>query len=380
MWFDEDDEEKNVEPMRETAVVPERWLLPNKKKCFWPTDFKERMLKLPVDTTWPIYSVEVRGTYDSYPKARLKLAKACETDNFESGFEKGGKTKRKRRKPKRYSSESSDQDSMEEMPSPPKITSRSLDSSVINFNSQDNEMSFRKQTVPVLEASGSSSGDKHLECELLKRRESSEISRLIVSNNQDAVHKRNHEGMHKSPERSMMECSRTSEGVKRCLKQILKNQEEIKMTLKAHSLILENICAHIGTESSPDAFSKPQGWPSEMPLSHYEAFNNFELFLEKRDNYNFAAKYISLKSYSSKGFEEMLRNICRFIISKELKLKLNWRGTENKKGLHGTKTASVISDAVMFKYPAMDSKMVAKIVSCWLRNNCTNNNSKKMEI
>lgn len=49
--------------MRETAIIPEDWLTPQKKKSHWPPHFKESMLKLPVDPSWPVYSVEIRSIY-----------------------------------------------------------------------------------------------------------------------------------------------------------------------------------------------------------------------------------------------------------------------------------------------------------------------------
>ncbi|XP_046396424.1 uncharacterized protein LOC124163512 isoform X2 [Ischnura elegans] len=168
---------------------------------------------------------------------------------------------------------------------------------------------------------------------------------------------------------STVQSSGASEEMKRCLQKILKNQEEIKATLRAHKAILENICAHIGSESSAEKFTKPKGWPSAMPLPDHEAFEKFEFFLGKKENFDFVTKYISFICYSPKGYEEMSRNICRYIISRQLKVKLNWRGTEQKKGLCSTKTASVLTDAVLFKYPGSGSKAIAKAVGSWLRNN-----------
>lgn len=65
-WLDKDDKNAGIEPIRETAVVPERWLTPRKSRCYWPLNFKENMLKMPVNLSWPDYEVEVRGTYGIY--------------------------------------------------------------------------------------------------------------------------------------------------------------------------------------------------------------------------------------------------------------------------------------------------------------------------
>lgn len=80
----------------------------------------------------------------------------------------------------------------------------------------------------------------------------------------------------------------TFSGLKRCLKEILKSQEEIKCTLRTHQTMLENIIAHVGSDSSLDHFSKPQGWPREMPLPDIDALEKFNTFLEKADNFNYA--------------------------------------------------------------------------------------------
>lgn len=53
-------------------------------------------------------------------------------------------------------------------------------------------------------------------------------------------------------------------------------------------------------------------------------------------------KYLTLKCYSPRGYAEMTRNICCDIISKKLKLHLNWMGSKIKKGLQGSKCASVM--------------------------------------
>lgn len=65
-WFDEDDKNTGVEPMRETAIVPESWLTPQKRRSYWPPQFKKSMLKMPVNSLWPDYEVEIRGIYGIY--------------------------------------------------------------------------------------------------------------------------------------------------------------------------------------------------------------------------------------------------------------------------------------------------------------------------
>jgi len=62
MWYDED-KNTGIEPMRETAIVPENWLTPKKRRSHWPPQFKKSMLKMPVNLSWPNYEVEIRGTY-----------------------------------------------------------------------------------------------------------------------------------------------------------------------------------------------------------------------------------------------------------------------------------------------------------------------------
>lgn len=59
--------------------------------------------------------------------------------------------------------------------------------------------------------------------------------------------------------------------------------------------------------------------------------------------YTLQVKYLALKCYTSRSCEEMTRNICRYIFSKDLKRKFNWQGTSVKIGLKTTRTGSLIS-------------------------------------
>ncbi|XP_046382260.1 uncharacterized protein LOC124153204 [Ischnura elegans] len=384
LWFDDADRTAKVKPMRETAVVPERWLLPNHEKCHWPHDFRESMLRGPADVSWPTYDVEVRGTYDSYPKARLKLSKACDTDNFESAAENEAALIRKRRKPTRFSPDSptsTESEEDKEMAFPPKTTKENGDVRMeFMKKAPENQGIPSPPEIPVRvpvpkstnsqrQTDGETRSDELTSpgpsCRGHQHHPSTKPSRESLK----CIEPPSGRSLENVHQESTMQSSGASEGMKRCLQKILKNQEEIKTTLRAHSAILENICAHVGSESSAENFTKPQGWPSAMPLTDHEAFEKFEFFLGKKENFDFVTKYISLKCYSPKGYEEMSRNICRYIISRQLKVKLNWRGTEQKKGLCSTKTASVLTDAVLFKYPGSGSKAIAKAVSSWLRNN-----------
>jgi len=61
-------------------------------------------------------------------------------------------------------------------------------------------------------------------------------------------------------------------------------------------------------------------------------------------NLYIVGKILALKCYSPNSCEEMTRNICCYIFSKDMKKKLNWRGTSIK-GLKTKITGSVILGA-----------------------------------
>jgi len=62
-------------------------------------------------------------------------------------------------------------------------------------------------------------------------------------------------------------------------------------------------------------------------------------------NLYIVGKILALKCYSPNSCEEMTRNISRYIFSKDMKKKLNWRRTSIMDGLKTKITGSVILDA-----------------------------------
>ncbi|XP_025163392.1 uncharacterized protein LOC112590592 [Harpegnathos saltator] len=212
-WFYEDDKNTGAESMRETAIVPEIWLTPQKGRSYWPPQFKDSMLKMPVNSSWPKYEVEIRGTYDSYRNARMKLSRAVETDNFESAPESHGRNKRKKKVPKRLDDSSSESDTRCLVSSPPKIYQKENKKKVKNSISMD---SWSKQKFTTTERIQDNS--YHLQ--------SLSCQQSYLFN-----------------------------GVKRSLQEIIKNQQEIKAKLRNHDTMLENVLMLVANDS--EQLTKP---------------------------------------------------------------------------------------------------------------------------
>ncbi|KAK3931718.1 Halomucin [Frankliniella fusca] len=94
------------------AVVPESWLTENGTKCFWPPVFKESLYKKGPGPNFVAENIVLRGTYNTYAKARSLLSKAEETSNIESdeGQDLPAVRKRNPGKPARYQTTDSDEE------------------------------------------------------------------------------------------------------------------------------------------------------------------------------------------------------------------------------------------------------------------------------
>ncbi|KAK3928227.1 Nitrilase [Frankliniella fusca] len=143
-------------------------------------------------------------------------------------------------------------------------------------------------------------------------------------------------------------------------------QVELLKNMDTRIQRIEDVIIHNRKEGK-----KPDGWPSEgLPLKDLGAFYEWEVFLKSsNDNYEFAVGYCSVHSGKGKDEEEMGANVCRLLFSEELASKLNWKGTENKRGLKSLKVGDCIIAACRRKYEDADTDgQVTRGISKWLRS------------
>jgi len=207
---------------------------------------------------------------------------------------------------------------------------------------------------------------------------------------------------------------------------ILAKLNSIMLTQKTHTEILTQLAAQSGV-SVVSSIPKPSGWPS-IPLPSVEEFFKWdEQFLSKASNYAFAVslariwnwnifikvpmmytiflsffqvQYFS-QSSGLKSYKENTREVLRQMISPELKLKLNWNGSDLKYGLKSRKTGKLIigvlslpflniciiitsitlchlnnvPGAVQVRHADVAPKQITKEISTWLRNNLPRKNT-----
>ncbi|KAJ1528978.1 hypothetical protein ONE63_007345 [Megalurothrips usitatus] len=119
---------------------------------------------------------------------------------------------------------------------------------------------------------------------------------------------------------------------------------------------------------SIEAIPKPKGWPDKLPLPGESQFFTFELFLSKQSNFDFAVNYFA-NSTGHRDFAETTRDILKELISRKLKERLNWVGSEKKFGLKQRNTGKLVIAAVKMRHDRVSPAEVGTVISVWLRNN-----------
>ncbi|XP_052129595.1 uncharacterized protein LOC127750925 [Frankliniella occidentalis] len=110
--------------------------------------------------------------------------------------------------------------------------------------------------------------------------------------------------------------------------------------LKNRMQRIEDILNHSGSHCA----KKPNGWSDNLvPLKDLASFYEWEVFLDSQDShFEYAVGHFSVHAGKGQNEGEMATNVCKLLFTEEAASRLNWQGTEQKRGIKSLKTGKCI--------------------------------------